>query len=82
MEQDRAQNGDTRVRLICDPTGGTNFGGHNSTQGFNTRGQWLQFAKVWTAESDTIAIGVGFFRWRDWNTVTALADSIRLVEVK
>lgn len=77
----RLERGDVRARLICDPKGGTDFSGHNSTQWFRTGGQWLRFAKKWEAESDILTIGVGFFRWRDWPKVAALADDIRLIEV-
>ena len=76
------QAGDVRARLICDSTGGTDFAGHNSTQWFRTNGRWLQFGKTWKAETDKVTIGVGFSRSRDWAKVVALADDIRLVEVR
>jgi hypothetical protein len=77
----RLQRGDVRIRLVCDPKGATDFRGHNSTQWFRTGGQWMRFAKKWRAESDTVTVGVGLFRWRDWPKVVALADDVSLVEV-
>jgi hypothetical protein len=74
--------GDVKVRLVCDPSGGTNFTGHNSTQWFRTDGRWLRFAKKWKAESDVMTIGVEFYRRTDWPRVVALVDDIELVEVE
>ena len=76
------ETGDVTARLICDPTGGTDFTGHNSTQWFRTDGKWLQFAKIWKAEADTITIGVSFSKSHNWPRAAALADDIRLVEVR
>ncbi|MCL6629575.1 MAG: hypothetical protein K6U00_08255 [Armatimonadetes bacterium] len=78
---DRFNWGDVRARLVCDPKAGTDFSGHNSTQWFCTDGRWLKFAKKWKAETDTITIGVGFYRRTDWQRVLALADDIRLIEL-
>lgn len=78
----RFDNSDLRARLVCDPAGGAEFSGHNSTQWFRTDGRWLRFAKVWQAQSDAITIGVGFSRTRDWEKVVAAADNVSLVEVE
>jgi hypothetical protein len=42
----------------------------------------MEFAKVWQADADRMTIGVAFARQRDWTKVTALADAVRLVELK
>lgn len=78
----RHELGDVKARVICDPTGGTTFSGHNSTQWFRTDGQWLTFAKIWKAQSDTMTIGVGFSRIRDLSKVIAAVDSVQLEEVE
>lgn len=78
----RHELGDVKARVICDPTGGTTFAGHNSTQWFRTDGRWLTFAKVWRAQSDTMTIGVGFSRIRDLPKVIAAVDSVHLEEVE
>jgi hypothetical protein len=69
------------ARLICDPKGGVDFAGPNSTQLFRTGKGWLKFAKKWKADSDRMTVGVGFFRSRDLPRAVALADRIRLSQV-
>jgi|GEM_PF-2893879 len=73
---------DLFVRLICDPKGGTDFIGHNSTQDFRTGGRWLRFAKLWKAESDTITVGAAFSRSISSGKMLALVDDVRLEEVR
>lgn len=77
----RIQRGDVRIRLFCDPSGGTDFACANSTQWLRTDGAWMRFGKKWKATSDVMTIGVGFFRWRDWPMVRALVDDVTLREV-
>lgn len=78
----RMPTGDIRARLVCDPAGGSDFSGANSTQWFRTGGKWIRFARKWKATSDRMTIGVGLERGQCWPVTVALADNIRLVEVK
>jgi hypothetical protein len=73
--------GDTRVRLMADPKGGTDFGDSNITQWFWTDGRWLTFYYQWTAEAEASTVGFGFFRWRDLDRASAYVDHVKVYDL-
>jgi hypothetical protein len=73
--------GDTRIRLMADPAGGTNFAGPNASQWYWTDNRWLRFQHQWSAQSDRSTIGFGFFRWRDLERASAYIDRVTVFDL-
>jgi hypothetical protein len=73
--------GDTRVRLLADPAGGTDFDGPNATQWYWTDGRWMRFQHRWTAAGERATIGLGLFRWRDLERASAYVDHVTVFDL-
>lgn len=73
--------GDTRVRLVADPSGSGNFAHPNGTQWFWTDGEWQRFTHTFRAEGGRATIGAGFFRWRDLDLASAYVDEIHVYDL-
>lgn len=73
--------GDTRVRLLADPKGGTDLDGPNASQWYWTDGRWMRFQHRWTARGDRATIGLGLFRWRDLDRASAFVDHVTVFDL-
>ena len=73
--------GDTRVRLLADPTGQGEFGTDCASQWYWTDGRWVRFQRRFTATSRTATIGLGLFRWRDLDRASVHVDHVTLFDL-
>lgn len=73
--------GDTRVRLLADPAGGSDFEGANASQWYSTDGRWMRFQHRWIARADHSTIALGLFRWRDLDRASVYVDHVTVYDL-